>query len=78
MHASQEEKEMKPSSSSWLVRRFFSSKSPPSPPLENGGDEAKATQKQRTPGGWKAMPFILGLSLSLIWTIYTHNPLIVF
>ncbi|XP_047962612.1 protein NRT1/ PTR FAMILY 2.13-like [Salvia hispanica] len=60
MHASQEEKEMKPSSSSWLVRRFFSSKSPPSPPLENGGDEAKATQKQRTPGGWKAMPFILG------------------
>ncbi|XP_042052442.1 protein NRT1/ PTR FAMILY 2.13-like isoform X2 [Salvia splendens] len=60
MHASQEEKEMKPSSCSWLVRRFFSSKSPPSPPPENGGDEAKATQKKRTPGGWKAMPFILG------------------
>ncbi|KAI3467408.1 hypothetical protein Pfo_024071 [Paulownia fortunei] len=58
------------SSSSWLVcctkfqcfpTNSFSSKSPP--PLaspENGYDEAKAAQKERKPGGWKSMPFVLG------------------
>ncbi|XP_057777090.1 protein NRT1/ PTR FAMILY 2.13 [Salvia miltiorrhiza] len=57
MQASQEEeKQMKSYSSSWLVpSRCFSS-----PPPENGFDEAKPSQKQRTPGGWKAMPFVLG------------------
>ncbi|KAL1550972.1 protein NRT1/ PTR FAMILY 2.13 [Salvia divinorum] len=59
MHAPQKEKEMKPSSSSWLVQRIFSPKSPPSPPPENGGADSEA-EKKRRPGGWKAMPFILG------------------
>ncbi|KAL3631111.1 hypothetical protein CASFOL_024095 [Castilleja foliolosa] len=62
------------SSSSWLVcftkfqcipANCFSSISPPSPPPESpekGYHESKsaACQKQRKPGGWKSMPFILG------------------
>ncbi|KAH6770685.1 nitrate transporter 1.7 [Perilla frutescens var. hirtella] len=72
MQAPQSEENEVKSSCSWLVRctsyqcfpsRIFSSKSPPSPPPENGcDDDTKATgQKlQKQPGGWKAMPFVLG------------------
>ncbi|KAL0336296.1 UNVERIFIED_CONTAM: protein NRT1/ PTR FAMILY 2.13 [Sesamum radiatum] len=58
---SSEEKEMR--SSSWLLwcSNKFPTKSPPSPPPENGCDDTKAAaQKQRKPGGWKAMPYVLG------------------
>lgn len=60
-----QENEMK---SSWLARctnyqcfpsRILCSKSPP----ENGyeyDDGAKAIQKRKQPGGWRAMPFVLG------------------
>lgn len=58
---SSQEKEMR--SSSWLVCWFNKFRGFPtkSPPPENGCHETKAAaQKQRKPGGWKAMPFILG------------------
>ncbi|KAL8518821.1 hypothetical protein ACS0TY_009972 [Phlomoides rotata] len=57
MQASQENEVR---SSSCFPTRFLSSKSPPSPPPENEYDGDKTALKQKKPGGWKSMPYILG------------------
>ncbi|KAF8408043.1 hypothetical protein HHK36_007183 [Tetracentron sinense] len=59
------------SSSCFCFMKCFplSSSSPPSPvakPEEESGVIVQSKSPQRKPGGWKSMPYVLGLSLSLL------------